>query len=743
VSSQPEVAKLAPELVDGVTTLARTLVAAVRHWTLYPENHPAVRASFERLAGAIHGATNDSVFSLGITPDSLLIEAFPVPPTAQVVEAARLLHDRDLLRLTFSGRVPPEAIARLLRLLALDRETLRQRGGPEGVWREEGDGSITVEQIDYAQVLEDKEQHVERRHDDIWRSIVHSIVAGQKALDEIAQQRLLAIAADPDQIGDLATAVIAHKCTPDGAPMITTQAATVLAAFRHLASIVSVKAADRSDETMRNLATAASTLNPHVVMEMLQSEDSPGDTIRIAHGLSAAFDDMKVAQLLATALSNEGQASGRLAEVFNTIAPDPERKKRVLTMTRSLLSESAFGQTKQFKAIWSSMEELLISYNDTPFVSQQYRTQLDSATARGETIGVKDLPPEELARWTESLGQENVRKLSVVLIIDLLTLEREAARAAEIADDMTALAEDLLMAGDYDDARRVAAALAGAAGNRKFVAPGACREALHRLAVSAAVHEVAAMLGDLDPESATVFAEICRLVGVPVVDVLAMTLRIQERSAARVRASDIIVGFGAPAVSRLAAFVDDERAYVQCHAAELLGRIASPDAVPLLQPMLRRNDPKVVRAAVVAMANIDDPAAARAIHTVLRAVTGEQRRAVIDALVGERDARVVPMLVRILEESDPLGKDHAVVLDTLAALKIVHTNTAIRPIVTVARRKRWFARARNKALKTTAIETLASIGTEESRRALTQAAAEGDRLLRKLARAKLAESGQS
>jgi hypothetical protein len=743
VSSQPEVAKRAPELVEGVTTLARTLVAAVRHWTLYPENHPAVRASFERLATAIQQATNDSVFSLGITPESLLIEAFPVPSTAQVVEAARLLHDRDLLRLTFAGRVPPEAIAKLLRLLALDREALRQRGGPEGVWREDGDSSITLEQINYAQVLEDKEQQVERKHDDIWRSIVNSIVTGQKAMDELAQQRLLAIAGDPDQISDLATAVIAHKCTPDGAPMITTQAATVLAAFRHLASIVSVKAADKSDETMRNLATATSTLNPHVAMAMLQSEDDPGEKIQIAHGLSAAFDDMKVAQLLATALSNEGQASGRLAEVFNTIAPDPERKKRVLTMTRTMLSESAFGQSKQFKAIWSSMEELLISYNDAPFVSQQYRTQLDSATTRGETIGVKDVPPEELAKWSESLGQENVRKLSVVLIIDLLKLEREAARAGEIADDMTALAEDLLMAGDYEDARRVAGALAEAAGNKKFAAPGACREALHRLATSAAMHEVVAMLGDLDQEGTRVFSEICRLVGIPVVDVLAMTLRIQDRSSARTRASEIIAGFGAPAVSRLAAFVDDERAYVQCNAAELLGRIASPEAVPLLQPMLRRNDAKVVRAAVVAMANIDDPAAARAIHTVLRAIAGEQRREVIDALVGERDARVVPMLVRILEESDPLGKDHAVVLDTLAALKVVHTDTAIRPIVTIAQRRRWFARAKNKALKSTAIETLASIGTEESRRALTKAAAEGDRLLRKLAKAKLAEPRRS
>ena len=62
-----------------------------------------------------------------------------------------------------------------------------------------------------------------------------SIAGGQKAVfDERAQERLLAIAGSPRDIGELATAVIAPKCTLDGSPMITSQAATVLAAFRHL-----------------------------------------------------------------------------------------------------------------------------------------------------------------------------------------------------------------------------------------------------------------------------------------------------------------------------------------------------------------------------------------------------------------------------------------------------------------------------------------------------------------------------
>jgi hypothetical protein len=97
------------------------------------------------------------------------------------------------------------------------------------------------------------------------------------------------------------------------------------------------------------------------------------------------------------------------------------------------------------------------------------------------------------------------------------------------------------------------------------------------------------------------------------------------------------------------------------------------------------------------------------------------------------------MLVRILEESEPLGRDHTVVLDTLSALRMVHTDNAVRPIDSVMRRKRWFALKKNKALKHTAVEALASIGTDASKQALAQAAKNGDRVLRKLARTRLPE----
>jgi HEAT repeat protein len=738
VASQPEVTKLAPELVNGVTNLARTLVAATRNCTLYPPGHPALLASFERLSEAIDAASHASVFSVAITPDNLLIDGLTVPPSPPILEAARLLHDCDLLQLTFSGVVPPEAVANFLQLLAEDRETVRQNGGPEEIWSTRGHRSITVEQIDYAALLANTEDPGAHRHDDVWTSIVRSMVGGATVTDEFEQRRLLEIATDPGAISDLIAALIATKCTADGAPMIMSQAATILAAYRHLASIVSVKEPEQIAAAIENLASATSTLDPHLILQIMRAEDDPEESVQLMAGLAAAFDDAKIAQLLATALAADGQATAKLAEVFDTIAPERERKRRVLTMTRTLLKDTSFGQSKQFKAIWNSMEDLCIAYNEDPFVSEEYRVQLDGARTRGDVAAGKDLP-DEMPEWMESIGQQNVRKLSVSLIVDLLRLENDPVRAAEIATDMTALSEDLLLSGEFADARNVAAALNDAASNDFFAAPEACRDALAHVATSPAMHEIVAILGEIDNNSLTLFTDMCRITGAPTVDVLGMALKVAEKTPARLRASDIIVAIGAPAIPPLASFLEDDRAYVQCNAAEILGRIGSSQAVPLLVGLLRRCDLRVMRVAVSALAAIPHASAARAVHTVLRVATGDQRRVVIDSLVAGRDTRVVPILVCILNESEPLGRDHSVVLDTLAALRVVHSDSAVGPIARVARRRRWFARKRNRALKGNAVDALAAIGTDASTKALVQAAAEGDPLLRKLAKAKLAE----
>jgi HEAT repeat protein len=735
-----QASQLSPELSRGLLQLARALLVAARNWTLYPPEHPTVGVSVKRLGDAIHQSSLGAIFSIGITPDTLMIESTAADPSQSAfAEAAALLHDRDLLRITFIGDAPVEALHAFLTVLALDPAERRSRGGPAKIWETHGHPSLALEQIDYRKVLAREEGDVPEaaKRDDVWKSIVTSIAGSVKAiLDERQQARLLEIAGSVPDIADLAVAVAAPKCTIDGCPMITSQAATVLAAFRHLTSIVGVMAPHRMSEVMNNLAAAATQLDAHVMMQMMQTEEDPSAAVAIVQGLAAAFDDEKVAQLLATALALDGKASDRLATIFNTIAPDDDRKQRVLKMTRSMLSETDFGKTGQFQVLWTSMEELLVSYNDKPFVSAAYKTALDGIGGRADRMAtVGELPPEAI-EWLKTLGQENVRTLSVRMLIDLLTLEEDAKRAAELAEDMTALVEDLLMSGAYDDALTVTTALARR-GNSSLLGRDDCRQALDRLGESLALRETAALIGDVDEEGWKAIKAVIETIGLPAVEALKPVVTVEADTLTTSRAEETIVGFGAPAVTRLASLVGDSRWFVQRRGARLLGRIAAPQAVPLLQPLVRQADPRVAREAISALTAIPDPSAARAIHTVLRAATGALRAAVIDALVASRDPRVVPMLVRIVEESDPLGKDHDVVLQTVAALATVGTDAAVPPLMALAERRRFLGGRKLRALKETSVDALLKIGTPKAETTLREAAKTGDRALKKIIAARL------
>jgi HEAT repeat protein len=137
---------------------------------------------------------------------------------------------------------------------------------------------------------------------------------------------------------------------------------------------------------------------------------------------------------------------------------------------------------------------------------------------------------------------------------------------------------------------------------------------------------------------------------------------------------------------------------------------------------------------VAALAGIEDPAAARAVQTVLRAAAGAGRTAVVEALVAEKDPRVVPILTRILGESDPFGEDHQTVLDTINAVEQLADDRAVPAVSSTMRRRKLFSRKKARAFKAAAVQALKVIGTPRATSALDEASRTGDRLLKRLIR---------
>lgn len=724
------------DLTRNAVTLARAITIALRSWGFYPPEHPAVVAAVERLtAAAADAAAAGGMMQLAVTPHQLLLDGTTLDSTdLAVVECAELLHDRDILQLTVMT-APSDAIIRsLLAVLSLDRETRRARGGPAAIWDAEDQAAVLLEQIDYQEILERELDEGPARRDSTWKAIVRSIIMGRSTFTAEEQQRLLDISRDVGAIGELAKDSKEPFTTPDGSPLVTTQAATVLAVYKHIAKTVAALEPERVQEVIQSLALAASNLDPGTALELLLREESAGEGVQIVGALKQAFDDQQVAMLLARALSSPGHPTNRLAKVLATLAPDADRRRRVLTLAKRLISERDFGSKRPIDDIRRSLDELLLEYDESTYVSTDYRQSMDSAADRAVDLAARGLP-SELPEWLDTLGHESVRRLSGQLLIDLARNESQAERMAETARDMAAFVEELLLAGAFADAVPVVGEIAAGLTRQPPLAPDACRRALDGLGASSALAESTAALADLSKDELRSFESLVRGIGGAAVAALIGACQKEEGGAVAERATALIATLGPVAIPGLAAAIDDPRWFVQREVARLLGQIGTPAAVPPLQALLRRSDVRVMQAAVSALARLDDPAAARAMRTVLKAATGEARAAVIAALVGLKDARIVPMLGRMLDDSDPFAGELSVVLDTLDALAAFCDDRALAQIAATARRRRWLAWRTTTRLREAALRTLVTIGTPKAKQTLAGLAAGGDFFLRRMAAA--------
>lgn len=263
-------AESAADVTRLAVAFARAMTVGLRSWGFYPPEHPAVAIAVERLIAASTDACAGRIMQLAVTPRALLLDGMALDTTdTGAIECAELLHDRDILQLTIAAP-PSEVVVRsLLATLTLDRETRRARGGPAAIWSAEDQTAYLIEQIDYQEILEREIEDGPARRDATWKSIVRSIIMGQSTFTAAEQERLLEISRDVGAIGELCKDAKEPFCMPDGSPMLTTQAATVLAVYKHIAKTVTALEPERVKEVIDSLALAAGNLEPGTAIEML------------------------------------------------------------------------------------------------------------------------------------------------------------------------------------------------------------------------------------------------------------------------------------------------------------------------------------------------------------------------------------------------------------------------------------------------------------------------------------------
>ncbi len=718
----------------------RACKAAARAVALYPAAHPAIATTLARLVDLTSTANGSSALKITVLPTSLLLGGrSPIRVDAAVGELATLLHEHLVGELTIYPGGDIEAWRSFLLLLARTPDSVRADGGIARLWMTTGAQHVELREIDYAEVLRERREGREA----VWERVIASCLQGQAFdLNPEAVATLAEIAEDPQQFAQLVAALDERAAASGSVP---TRTASLLRLLRGLAEMMAKTSPDKLELVLRNMAAAVSQISPELMLDLLAHRTEPGDPgspgndtgeSPVVGQVVERMSDEHIASFVANNVVKDGTATERLAQAFQTLVPNPERRNHLLGLAHDEAATTPLGQTGDFESMWGTVKELLTSYSDASYVSRSYGRELSGARIQAmEVERINDDPPERMATWRETVSPSALRALDLLLLTDLLRIEDDPARWSELMPPVIAQIEDLLLVGDFDAADQLVSVVAREAGpNGTPARRDAAGSAIQQLADGVMMQHIVSHLATIDNETFERIKSICQAIGEVIIRSLAEALSVEERVRTRERLAALLIAFGATGRKAVERLKSSQNPVVRRTAIYLLREFGGSEALPELTLLLDDSELQVQREAIRAMLNIGTDEAYRTLQQALTNGTPQSREAIMQAIGLVRDERATPLFVYILGHVDHTGPLRPVYLRAMESLGALRDPEAVEPLTAALYRGEWWAPRRTAQLRAAAASALARIGTPAAVEALRKAAASPSRGIRAVAR---------
>ena len=711
-----------------LTDFARACKAAARAVSLYPSTHPAIRLSLARLAEASSRITSRGSVTLGVVPDNLLLDgAASAKPDQAVRETAALLHDHMIGLITLHSSPDPDGWLPFLHILAKSFDDVRTAGGIGRLWAATGQRHLELQEIDYADILRERAAGQESH----WNDIIRACLNLDSPLDEETLHGLMEVCGDPERFSEFVLAL-----EQNGETNMGSKATALLRMLRGVIDLVSRTEPTKIEPLLKNIAHGFGTVSPELLLELLSTEEGRADKAAdLVLQVASRMTDTTLGGFVAKGIIAQGGATTRLAQAFQALVPEHDRRPALLELAHSQVSESPLGQNEGFQDMWKNAADMLTSYSDEQFVSESYARELSGARTQAfEVERVSDDPPERIGSWVTSVGAAEVRALDLRLLLDLLTIESDPERWKTVTIPVVSHIEDLLLVGDFEGALQLTTILTAEAngdGDRKTAAVAA----VARLSEGAMMTHVVTHLRSVDEAAVEQLKRLCIMVGPSIVKGLAEALATEKRAASRQRFTHILLGFGPAGQNAVEQLRGSANPAVRRTAIHLLREFGGSEALPDLTTLLDDTEPHVQREAVRAILSIGSEEAYVELQRALATGTNQTREVLTTALVSMRSERAIPLfeyIVRKLDRTGPLRSVYLQAVESLGALKAEHTVDLLKDALYSGE---WWAPFRTAELRRTVAAALRQIGTPEAQRVLQTGADSGPRGVRAAIRA--------
>jgi hypothetical protein len=513
--------------------------------------------------------------------------------------------------------------------------------------------------------------------------------------------------------------------------------------LRGLAEYVGRTNPAQLSQVLKQLSHAAGRLSAEGMLDLLARGSSPqamaGPT-NVVTGIVDRMTDSTVAGFVSTNVISERGATDRLAQAFQTLVPEIDRQRQLLALAEQEVASSELGQEANFAELWASVETMMTSYSDESFVSAEYGRELSTARIRAVEIeAITDDPPERISTWVATVSDTELRNLDLQLLVDLLSIEREAPRWRDVADTVAAHADDLVRVGHFDHAWRLVDAIATEAQNGNGRGPAA-QAALLRFGHGAMMKHVGKHLRSADDDEFERFKRLCHLIGPSLIVPLAEVLSSEQDARSRRRLRDVLVAFGAAGRESVQRLMNAPNWEVRRTAAFLLRELGGSEGLRELQPLLTDSEPLVQREAVQALMLNGSEAASQILVQGLNATSGRPRETLLSELLALRDEKAGPLFSHLIRHLDrrkfPIL--YVSVIDTLGSS---NSPDAVDALKEALKQGDWWAPLRTRKTRAAAARALRLIGTPAAIEALRDASTRGAWGVRTAAKAELGQVG--
>src|SRR5436190_14657248 len=188
------------QMAARLAEFARACKAALRAVSLYPGGHPAIGSTLGKLTELTAALTAAGPFTLEVRPQTIHVGgAAPAKPDSAIVELSDVLRRQLVGTLTLNPGADTESWRTLLMLLSRPADEVRADGGMGSLWATAGGPSMEIVEIDYAEVLREKQGDVAFAD----RLITAAMSGAQLELDESGMRLLLDLVGDPARLAVL------------------------------------------------------------------------------------------------------------------------------------------------------------------------------------------------------------------------------------------------------------------------------------------------------------------------------------------------------------------------------------------------------------------------------------------------------------------------------------------------------------------------------------------------------------